>query len=390
MMLLDHSAVTQKETQLIRLYATREQDQSAWEAFFSDIELDDEGFPFNYMLSRLGARFGWHGVPKRLVPRLQGVRRVFQVKNVALMARALKLMGVIQDQGIPMLVMRGGALRMGLLPDVPQKMADIDIVVPPESFARCREALVDHGYDVTGFWSHSVDIDVAGEHCADLHWCMFKGNVHSGEPTSLIASRGTKVTKQGVTFAIPSAEDVFLNIVTNAAANFIMRQCGKGPISWMADCVDLAERHEVSFVTVVDHAREYGVLDHLGVGVALMRYFLPDAFPELYELVDSTIDLRSYRRMRACLRCLRVTDEEFMAYPAPLHLAHALRLIYHENACSYHLGDPTSEVVSSYVGLLRDRLENYDNINHVWELPGLVLRRARVWEERKRERGFDA
>ena len=384
-LLCNELGVQDNEVRLIRLYAAKEQDPEAWERFFAGIDMDRERFAFNCMLARLGARFDWECVPEALAPRLQGVRKLFQVKNMALMSRALKLMGVIQEAGIPMLVMRGGALRMELLPDVPQKMTDVDVVVPKDRFAECLQVLKEGGCNVDGYWSHSVDVSVGDEPCIDVHWCMFKSNVHSDEPTDRIRQRGRQVTKSGVTFCVPSPEDTFLNILTNAASNYIMLQNSKGSVSWLADCIDLSENYELSYATIVDRACEYDVLPELSIAVALMGYLLPGYFSELHSLVDGPIDRRVYRRIRAGQRCFAVPNEDYMAFSAVHHLAHAFRLIYYENACSYHLDDSQGEVLTSYVGLLRDRLKNYDRINHVWEIPGLVLRRAGVWKERKQE-----
>ena len=384
-LLFRENDVRENEIELIRLYASKRQDAATWERFFSSVDMDRERFPFNYMLSRLGAHFAWSHVPESLIPRLQGVRKLFQVKNMSLMARALKLMGAIQDAGIPMLVMRGGALRMALLADTPQKMSDIDIVVPKERYHECLGVLRERGYETEGYWSHSVDISAGGKPCADIHWCMLKNNVHHDEPTGLIAKRGSRVEKNGVTFAIPSPEDTFLNIVTNAASNYLLLQNDKGSVSWLADCIDLSERYALSYSTVVSHAVEYGAIDHLVVGAALMERFLPDAFVDLHGLINQNIDAGTYRRISSGIQCFKVPNDDYAAFSAPRHLAHAFRLIYHENACSYHLGDPAHETLAAYVGLLRDRLMNYDQISHFWEIPGLVRRRAVVWRERKGE-----
>ena len=383
-LLCGNLGVQEKEVELIRLYAKKEQDPAAWQQFFLSIDLDGERFSFNCMLARLGARFTWKHVPEELAPRLQGIRRLFQVKNMTLMSRALKIMGVIQGAGIPMLIMRGGALRMALLPDVPQKMTDIDFAVPKDRYAECLRVLEENGYSIDGYWSHSVDISVGDEPCVDVHWCMFKGNVHHDEPTEAIVQRGSKITKNGVTFSVPSPEDTFLNLLTNAASNYIMLQNGKGSISWLADCIDLSERYELSYATVVEHAREYGVLQELVIAAALIGHFLPDGFSELRTLAGGRIDRRVYRRVKAGMRCFAVSKDDFLASSAPRHLIHALRLIYYENACSYHLADPTPAAVRSYVSLLQDRLKSYDHIEHVWEIPGLIRKRAKVWAERKR------
>ena len=383
-MLCREIGISEKETELIRLYAEREQDPARWEEYFSDVDISTEDFPLNWMLARLGARFGWQCVPERLTPRLKGVRKYFLVRNVSLMARAGKVMRVLQDAGVPMLAVKGGAMRLGLLPDVPQKMADVDIVVPKERFGECRELLAAQGFGVEGYWSHSVDVSDAQGNCVDLHWCVFKSNMHADEPTRLIAERGSLVTSHGVSAYVPSPEDAFLKTVANAADNFVLIQNGKGPISWIADCIDLSERYDLSYRAIVDHAVEYRALPGLRLGLALARHIVPGVFPQFDGLLDCTVDERTYRRIRSAQRRFRVSDEEYAAYPAPKHLLHAFRLIYHENACSYHLGDGTAAVVSSYAALLADRLRNYDRINHVWEIPGLVARRAKVWAERRR------
>jgi hypothetical protein len=269
-------------------------------------------------------------------------------------------------------------------------MTDFDVVIPHGRVDECCQMLARRGYDVQGFWGHSVDIDDHGEGCVDLHWRVFKENIHHDEPTELIAKRGSERSSHGVTFSIPSPEDEFLKIMANGAGNFVLRQNDKGPISWLADCIDLSERYELSYEDIVTHAREYGATTELEIAVAIARRFLPTTFHRLYGLVGGGVSGRSYRRVKAGMKCFEVPDEKFHSYSAPRHLLHALRLIYHENACSYHLDDPAPEVVSSYVRLLWERLKNYDHIDHVWEIPGLVLRRAKVWRGRKERMREDA
>lgn len=274
---------------------------------------------------------------------------------------------------------------MSLLPDVPQKMSDVDLVVPRERYLECQDIAVAHGYSVEGYWSHSVEVRENGEQCADLHWCMFKANVHKDEPTALIVDRGAEVSYHGASLAVPSPDDTLLGILVNAASNFIMGQNGKGPITWLADCIDLVERYDISFDTVAKRAGEYGVAAELRVALVLAERFVPGLFSELSGAVGGDIDSRTVRRIKSGLRCFLVSDEEYQRFSSPRHLVHAMRLIYHENACSYHLGDPGSQVVASYVGLMRDRLKNYHGADHVWQLPGLLRERSQVWQERKRE-----
>ena len=386
-LLCDYMNVGPRDAELIRLYAEPTQDAARWERFFATIDFEHEAFVFNCMLARLGARFNWQHVPETLVPRLKGVRKNLLVKNVALMARAFKLMKVIQDQGIPMLVMKGGALRLGYLPDIPQKMADIDVVVPQERYEECFNAIVAHGYDVPGFWAHSADIEDNGEGCVDLHFMMFKPNIHRSEPTDRIVERGTRMEKRGIAFTIPSVEDMFLQAMVNGADNYAMLDRAKGPLPWLADCIDLANRYPLSYRTIVDRAQEYGVTTHLQIAVAIMRLLIPNAFPELYSLVEGTVDARVYKRLKTNLKHFSVPKEEFARYSAPRHLKHVATLVYHKHVCAYHLGDPTPVVLATFPGYLWTRLHKYDRIDHLWELPGLVRKRAAVWRERNEGKG---
>ncbi len=274
--------VQEKDIRLIRLYAKKTQDPDEWAAFFDTVRIEEESAPFNYMLSRLGARFDWKLVPKELVPRLQGLRKKTSLDNVLLFSRAYDTLRRLDQRHIPVMVIKGGAMRFSLLPEQPRRMRDMDILVPKEYYAECIRIAQESGLEATKS-DHSTDLQKDGKNCLDVHYCFFDNTIRLPEPTERVWMRATSTEKSEVCLKIPCPEDSFLLVLLTALLDFLSGS-RKGPIIWLADCVDLAEHYPLSYEDILRQAELFSVRQNLSAALLLLRYFLPDAFPELVRL----------------------------------------------------------------------------------------------------------
>ena len=380
------TGVRNKDVTLIRLYASEKQDGDAWSSFFGSLQPATEPYAFNYMLSRLGARFNWNLVPSEYAPMLMGLRRKFVAKNAVLLARALGFIGKLSACEVPVMVVRGGALRMSLLPDEPQKMTDVDIIVPRDLYDDCCALMESYGYECPDFVSHSADFKDKGKSCVDVHFCMFKSNVLHGEPQATMLARFSKVNRGGVEFYVPSPEDAFLNIMVNAVDNFMSLDASKGPLTWLADCIDLSERYELDYSSMIKHACEYGVESQMRVALALMKRFLPDSFSQLHSLGDEPVSLRIYDRIRKAVALVDITGDRALKYSTLKHMSYSLLLAYNEYVCHYCLDEPPWRTIVDFAVLTVRRLKAEQGVEHNWELPVAVYQRTRLWKERKRRK----
>ena len=370
--------VRKKDVEMIRLYGAKERDAAEVTAFFSSVEPDREDGPFLYMASRLGARCGWEGVPKRLSPLLAGLRRKAAAENAVLLSDALSLIRALGAKGVPVLVVKGGAMKLGFAPDKPQKMKDVDIVVPKEAYGQCVGYAAEEGFTAPGHAMHSADLVKENGSAVDLHYRLFKSNVQKDEPFRLILGRGRKIRRGGASFYVPSPEDMALHLMVNGLENYLTGS-GKGPVSFMADLVDLTEKERVSWEETAAHAKEYGVEAQFRVAAHLVGRFLPDAFPGLSEAASGGISKRTLRRLFALVRFPTMRRREMLALEKGDRLRYLVSSSAVSYVCLYHLGDPLGEIL---IGM-PDMMKRWTRTEHLLAVPLKAVRIIGGWQKKK-------
>ena len=379
--LLEAMDVCDKDARLIELYAAPEADADAWAALFADVNPQRETWAFNYMLTRLAVKFGWELFPAADVPLYQGLRRKFLAQNMTVLSGALRYVRILNDHEIPALITKGAAMRLVFLPNVPQRIADADIVVARDAYNTCRELGFSSGYTTERYVPYSTDFAYEGHSCVDLHNTLFKSNVYRDEPLDLVFARGSEIKRQGARFYVPSPEDVFLHVMVNAAYNYLAADHGKGPISWLADCIDLAESYEISYADVVEHAREYGVWAHFQMAVVLMRHFLPDVFAELIERADVHVSHELLERVERSIGHLGGYHERAAKLSGAQRMVFAGWYICAEHLYNFHMDDPLSVAVADFPASLKKRLKTLYGVEHITQVPALVGQRVQAWRQ---------
>ena len=331
------------------------------------------------MLSRLGARFGWKNVPRELIPRLQGVRRRMVLKNASLMADALDLFRIFADHGIQVLAVKGGGLRFGLLPQIPQRMKDIDVMVPEARYHECIQLAVDAGYQVPGHAMHSADIRKNGESLVDLHYRMFKDNAQKNENTELILSHAIHIQKNGLELLVPCPEDMFIHIAVNALENFAAGS-SKGPLSWLADCIDLSEKYPLDTEMILRHAEAYEVSTQFAIAVHLMQRFLPKTFAPLYGKTAEVSD-KSVKRLQQMMDFPRLKKAEMHALPIVKRMLYLTEMSRVDYIGIYHLNDTTWEVIRD----IPDMMKKWTRCDHLYQVPYACIRIINKWRRQKKE-----
>ncbi len=364
-----------KEIDLIRLYADLPEDDAPWEAFFRSVDVAREDYAFCCMLARLMQRTGGEHFPKEMLPLLSGLRKKLGVKNLLAFRDVSGLLSKLSDAGIPVMMIKGGSLRFALLPDVPQRMSDIDLVVPEERYREAVRLAEEAGLTADPSM-HSADMRREGHGCADIHYRVFKENIRRPEPTDVIAKRGGTADRGGISFAVPSPEDAFLLTMVNAFGNF-MTASTKGPVSWIADCVDLADRYDPDGELIAAHAKEYGVFTQFCLAAQLLRCFLPDRFPALYAAAGAPVPARAARRIRAYLRLPKKTREELADGPVARRFIYRARSFMVSYRCMYHLSDPPAVLLRDLPGMIL----SWRGIGSMTELPREIARTVRRWRE---------
>jgi hypothetical protein len=372
--------VTEKERLLLQLYVSESPNPAETVRLFSMVRYEEESYSFNYMLSRLCARHGFQLAPAALRPRIRGCYRQIAVENIRRLSMLIQLAGQLESRSIPVLVVKGGALRLGPLAKIPRQMGDVDLVVPKARFEEARQTALKFGFTVEYDVLHSADLFWEGRHCLDLHYTLFKQNIWEPE-SEPIWSRAETITKNGIHLLLPPLEEQFLHLLVNAFDNMISNDCRKGAVSWAADCFDLLRLHpELSLKRVAALAKEYGVRSELSIAAVLLNRLIPGHFQELLQADGSRFDQRLCSRLRRYDYYISVPYEEICTYPLLKRIFFRIGYTYSCNAGSFYL------ISKSFWTCLRHYpafLKTYWEIDSFWSLPAKMKKKMSEREKRK-------
>ena len=370
----------EKDLAFIRLYANRKPDPEAWSAFFASVDLATEPYPFNCMLTRLAARTEWAGVPDEMVPTLSGLRKKLIMSNALQISDAMKLIRKLNEEQIPVLVVKGGAMRLSLLSDLPRKMADIDFVVPEEKRLACWKAAYAAGYHTREFGMHSLDLHLGNRSAVDIHCIMFKSNLQKPEPVELLQKDAAVLERQGVRFSVPSPEDAFLMTMTNAVDDYLVGS-GKGPVTWIADCADLADRYELDYAKIAEHAEAFHVQTLFRIAIAFLQRILPERFRDLCCLADAPVSRRAVRRCRALLKAKAYGQPNIRNLPVLQRAWRRMKYIRTVYAGLYHPDDSMLTLITG----IPDMVKKWQKTESLREVPDHFISTAKRWIKNREE-----
>jgi hypothetical protein len=221
-------------------------------------------------------------------PRLEGLLQFYKFNNLKTISQFAKLGKVLNSKGIPLILLKGGAMRF-LRPNLPRVMGDIDFLVPQDKFAQTIELAETLGFEK--IWDdkhqapHSIDmLDQETGTSVDIHRYLNLGPKTDGEYfqkfNAPLFSRALKVNAFGVDVLIPAAEDFVFITLANFINNIISRQTISGILFALFDCRFLiSQKPDFNWQLVIENA----VLTHTSMNVqlaiALINRIVPNLLP---------------------------------------------------------------------------------------------------------------
>lgn len=199
-------------------------------------DLDCPNMNYLLMLAVLGFRVDWKYYPSEIVPRLKGIHRYYQAKNVLGIPWLLERLSILRSHDIPVMLIKGLALRYYYIPHVPRAMNDYDIAVPKERFSEAMELLRDGSVRDKGTakWSDSIIGKCAGKDIElDVHQWIYK---HRAAPEEDIWARALPFDFYGIDVLVPSMEDMLIHILDSQAGDIFSEQIPETRLKWLFDC----------------------------------------------------------------------------------------------------------------------------------------------------------
>lgn len=198
-------------------------------------DLDSPNMNYLLMLAVLGYRVDWKYFPSEIVPRLRGIHRYFQAKNVLGIPWLVERLKRLKERGIPVMLIKGLALRYYHIPGVPRVMNDFDIAVPEDRFEEVMDLLRDGSVEdkTSTLWADTVVGKCAGKNIElDVHKRIFKRHA---VPEQEIWKRALPLKFQGLDVLVPCREDMLIHILDTQARDIFRCLLPENRMKWLFD-----------------------------------------------------------------------------------------------------------------------------------------------------------
>ncbi|MDR2840045.1 MAG: nucleotidyltransferase family protein, partial [Paludibacter sp.] len=187
--------------------------------------------------------------PSQHIVRLKGIIRFFHFKNLDLISGFKKIAVILNENNIPILLMKGIAMRY-YFNQTPRCMWDVDFLVPDKYYRQSIDIAIANGFkkknnsDFNYFVPHSTDL-VNDRMSIDIHRSLHDDNNHQAKVIDLMLENANEVHAFGAKVMIPRPEDLLLMIAVNGYNNrYVNRDGHNDDNSWMIDFALLINESE--------------------------------------------------------------------------------------------------------------------------------------------------
>lgn len=242
------------------------------------MDVDTASSNYMLMLAYLGHRKGWKYFPDEMIPRFKGLYRYYHVRNSLGIPGLVKQVQALSQMGIPVMLIKGMAMKAYYAPNVPRLMADMDILVPEEKFGLAKSVLKAMGATIAHEEIHSIHV-LNGTASLDLHKWFFKTN---GEKGTDLWERAIKINYQGVEVFVPSPEDMFIHILDTQSRNIILREGAMRRMKWLYDCrcVSLIKEEGLDWDFIAERAKQVSSMHRVRIMSLYFAHCFPNVIPE--------------------------------------------------------------------------------------------------------------
>lgn len=230
--LLKEMMLTPGERVLINMLFGGELTEEIMHVLLENFDIDHANQNYILMLSCLGYMKNWKYFPPDIIPRLKGVHRYHQVHNSMGIPWLVQQLRILSDAGIPIMLIKGLAMRTYYAKGTPRLMWDYDIAVPEERYGEALRLLCagENFLKMEGIHSGAVS---NGKIELDLHRWIFKRNE---EENNGLWDRAVHFDFYGMNVCVPAAEDMYLHQLDTQFRNWLQSEAPERRIKWLYDC----------------------------------------------------------------------------------------------------------------------------------------------------------
>ena len=274
-------SLTSRERCLLSLLLGEKLKAKDMDLLMSGADIDRENQNWLLMLSRVGYMQGWDLFPKEIIPRLKGIHRYAQVHNTMRIPWLMDKIRTLRHANIPVMLIKGLALRFYYSVGMPRVMGDYDIAVPEECFEKAMSLLQGLNYNAsTNKYSYHGHI-VENNWKLEIHRWIFK---HNGERNTDIWERALYFNLYGQDVCVPCPEDMFIHQLDNRSRDMFSAIYDDRRINWLYDCRCILETFDnvLDMISISQRAKEFDVL----YNTRRMMLLFADTFPDIISVKD--------------------------------------------------------------------------------------------------------
>ena len=274
--------LSQKEESLLKLYistnVTKKEVYNLLDSF--DYNIEKEDFSFNFLLANLFQNNPYIEIPKDIEPRLKGVLRMFQYKNVLLLSGLQRLAVELNTQQISVLLLKDSAMKI-LESDNLRMMSNVDCAVFRDNFDKTVKTSVRLGFNLNVVCDNTTEVKRNPMQKIDIHRKIIKSDNDTEYTEKKIFERAKQYNFSGSNVFVPDTEDMIFLLLNNGYENIIYSKDFYKNISWLLDVVYIVNNNKfIDWNLVILTAKESKTIAQIKIMFELVNHFLPNTIPE--------------------------------------------------------------------------------------------------------------
>lgn len=302
-----------RERCLVALHLGRRMTAGDMALLTDRLDIDRCSQPELLLLSCIGYEQGWELFPAQIVPRLKGVHQYHQVHNTIRLPWLGEKIRALREAEIPVMLLKGLALRYHYSVGMPRIMGDYDIAVPEERYDEAIRLLASDGDAYLGKAPWLYHGQIAGkDRCLEVHSWIFK---HHGERGTDIWKRAVSCDFLGQDVTVPCPVDMLLHLMDNRSRDVFENVYPERTPIFLCDCFRVIKAMPAG-VDLNGLATRAETL-HVTNSARMMLPLLADCFPELISQEDVARvfpETPAYRRWYAAGQKLRAASDRWHSY----------------------------------------------------------------------------
>ena len=268
---------TQKEKLLISLPFGKEITKQDIDILTNNLNVYKENQSYILLLSYLGFRYNWKFFPEEIISKIKETNNIYKLRSILNMSWFIEKIRALNHANIPVMLLKGLALKYHYAVGYTRMMFDFDIAVPESKYKEAINLLKDKNSVYNGEVTYYHGEIKCGIKRLDVHWWLFKNN---GEKGTDIWEKAKQIDFFGTKVYVMCPQDMFIHQLDTRSRDVFSGEHVDRRLNWVFDCRCILDFMEnFSMKEIYSRAGEFSA-------TYSVRYLLPlfsKCFPNLMD-----------------------------------------------------------------------------------------------------------